>query len=58
MQRALMHILLGRRLWRWVAMGQKEPDMEPDDVNLYKMFITYSFEVQATIEAKKCIVVP
>jgi len=51
MQRALMHILLGRRLWRWVAMGQKEPDMEPDDVNLYKMFITYSFEVQPVKKA-------
>jgi len=58
LQTALQRIPLGRRLWRWVAMGQKEPATLPNEVNLYKVFITYSFEVQAAIEAKKGIVVP
>jgi len=58
LQTALQRFPLGRRLWRWVAMGQKEPATLPNEVNLYKVFITYSFEVQAAIEAKKGIVVP
>jgi hypothetical protein len=48
---------MGRRLWRHVAKGQKEPATLPND-NIYKVFIAYSFEVQAAIKAKKCIVVP
>ena len=58
LQRALQHITLGRRLWRFPAMGQKEQATLPNDVNVYKVFITYSFEVQAVINANKCIVVP
>jgi hypothetical protein len=45
LQRALQHIPLGRRLWRHVAMGQKEPATEP-------------FVVQAAIKANKCRVQP
>jgi len=26
----------------------------PDDVNVYKVFVTYSFVVQAAIKANKC----
>ena len=58
LQRALQHITLGRRLWRFPAMGQKEQATLPNDVNVYKVFITYSFEVQAAIKANKCIVIP
>ena len=58
LQRALQHIPLGRRLWRHAAMGQKKQATLPNDVNVYKVFITYSFEVQAVINANKCIVVP
>ena len=56
LQTMLQHITLGRRLWRWVAMGQKEAATLPNEVNLYKVFITYSFDVQAAMEANKCIV--
>ena len=37
--------------------GQKGPAMLPAD-NVYKVFITYSFEVQAAINDNKCIVQP
>jgi len=57
LQRALQHIPLGRRLWRHAAMGQKEPATLPDD-NVYKVFITYSFVVQAAIKDNTCIVIP
>jgi hypothetical protein len=57
LQNAMMNIPLGRRLWRWEAMGQTKPDELPD-VRLYKVFITFSFEVQAAIKAQKCIVQP
>ena len=57
LQNALKDIDLGRRLWRWEAMGQPEPDTMPDKL-LYKVFITFSFVVQAAIKAQKCIVQP
>jgi len=57
LQNMLQQIDLGRRLWRFPAMGQKEPATLPN-VNVYKVFITYSFDVQAAIEANKCIVQP
>jgi len=58
LQRALLHITMGRRLWRWVAMGQKEAHTLPNDVNVYKVFFTFSFDVQAAMKANKCIVIP
>jgi hypothetical protein len=57
LQRALQHIPLGRRLWRWVAMGQKKQATLPA-ANVYKVFITYSFVVQAAIMNNTCIVRP
>ena len=57
LQNALRKIQLGRRLWRWEAMGQPELHKMPDK-NLYKVFITFSFQVQAAIQDKKCIVQP
>ena len=57
LQNMLQHIDLGRRLWRFPAMGQKEPTTLPND-NVYKVCITHSFDVQAAIKANKCIVQP
>ena len=57
LQNALRKIQLGRRLWRWEAMGQPELHKMPDK-NLYKVFITFSFQVQAAIHDQKCIVQP
>ena len=37
-----------------MAMGQKEAATLPNEVNLYKVFI--AFDVQAAMEANKCIV--
>ena len=55
LQQALHHLPLGRRLWRIVGMGQPNPNTFPDDAR-HKVFVTYSFKVQAGIENKTIIV--
>jgi hypothetical protein len=58
LQTQLHHLPLGVRLWREIAMGQKDAGRLPKDGMAYKVFITYSFEVQAAINDNKCIVIP
>jgi hypothetical protein len=54
LQQALHHLPLGRRLWRIVGMGQKEPNTFPGDAT-HKVFVTYSFKVQAGIKDQTII---
>jgi hypothetical protein len=49
LQQALHNLPLGRRLWRIVGMGHKEPNTFPDDTR-HKVFVTYTFKVQPGIK--------
>ena len=56
LQTKLQRLPLGRRLWRCVAKGQKEKNTEPKPDMAYKVSITYSFRIQAAIDANVCYV--
>ena len=47
---------LGVRLWREVAMGQGNKATEPEVGVMYKVFVTYSFDVHAAIKEGVCYV--
>jgi hypothetical protein len=50
LQTSLQCYRLGTRLWREVAKDQKDRDKPPEEDVAYKVFITYSFDVQAAIK--------
>ena len=54
LQRELNGLPLGQKLWREIAKGQKEAHREPADDVAYKVFVTYSFDIQTAITKGVC----
>jgi hypothetical protein len=54
LQTRLQDYPLGVRLWREVAMGQGEKDEPPKEDVVYKVFVTYSFNVHTAIKEGVC----
>ena len=51
LQSKLNTLRLGhKKLWRQIAKGQKEAHQEPAGDVAYKVFMTYSFKIQALLE--------